>query len=169
MHRSAARPELVRRDCLESWRFCQDELALSTRSLEFVGDAPQARLLLCRQLMNRALILQVGSAVAVAACAVACGASVPPPNDQWAAAQNDVGRAQAGGASGVPDARLHLQLAQEDLAKSRQLIGQDNNRATTLITLARAEAQLASSLAKQATTQDEERQAEDQLNKAKGQ
>jgi hypothetical protein len=31
---------------------------------------------------------------------VACGGSVPPPNDQWAAAQADVGRAQSGGAPG---------------------------------------------------------------------
>ena len=52
------------------------------------------------------------SAAVLFASAVACGASVPPPNDAWAAAQADVGRAQAGGAPQSPDARLHLQLAQ---------------------------------------------------------
>ena len=59
----------------------------------------------------------------------ACGASLPPPNTEWAEAQNDVGKAEAGGAPGVPDAKLHLQLAQEDLQKSKELINQDNRRA----------------------------------------
>jgi hypothetical protein len=36
---------------------------------------------------------------------VACGGSVPPPNDQWAAAQADVGRAQSGGAPEYPFTR----------------------------------------------------------------
>ncbi|MBV9946249.1 MAG: hypothetical protein JOZ69_05325, partial [Myxococcales bacterium] len=35
--------------------------------------------------------------------AAGCASRVPPPNDQWAAAQADVGRAQAGGAPDVPD------------------------------------------------------------------
>jgi hypothetical protein len=49
------------------------------------------------------------------ATASGCGSSVPPPNDQYAAAQADVGRAQSAGAPEIPDAKLHLQLAQEDL------------------------------------------------------
>jgi hypothetical protein len=85
---------------------------------------------------------------------IACGSSLPPPNDAWAAAQADVGRAQAGGAPAVPDARLHLQLAQEDLSRSKALIDNDNDRATSLIVLAQAEAQLALSLAKQAYSQN---------------
>jgi hypothetical protein len=97
-----------------------------------------------------------------------CGSSLPPPNDEWAQAQTDVGRAEAGGAPGVPDAKLHLQLAAEDLQKSRDLMGQDNRRAASLIALARAEAQLALSLAKayQATTVAE--QAQQDLQKLKG-
>jgi hypothetical protein len=46
-----------------------------------------------------------------------------------------VGRAEAGGAPAVPDAKLHLQLAQEDLQKGKALIGNDNKRAATLIVL----------------------------------
>jgi len=90
----------------------------------------------------------------LAGFALACGSSFPPPNDEWSAAQADVGRAEAGGAPGVPDAKLHLQLAQEDLAKSKQLIDQDNKRAASLIAVARAEAQLALSLAKEQIAQD---------------
>ena len=85
----------------------------------------------------------IGIALCVGASFVGCASNLPPPNDQWAAAQNDLGRAQAGGAPQVPEARLHLQLAQEDLQKSHQVTGDDNKRATTLCALARAEAQLA--------------------------
>ena len=104
-----------------------------------------------------------------AVLAAACGSSVPPPNDQWAAAQADVGRAQASGAPNVPQAKLHLELAQEDLQKSKPLIGDDNKRATTLIALARTEAQLAASLAKQATMAQAAQKAEGDLQKTNSQ
>lgn len=108
----------------------------------------------------------IGIALCVGASFVGCASNFPPPNDQWAAAQNDVGRAQAGGAPQVPDARLHLQLAQEDLQKSHQVMGDDNKRATTLCALARAEAQLALSLAKQAAAQDQAMKAQGDLQTA---
>jgi hypothetical protein len=93
------------------------------------------------------------------ACSAGCGAAVPPPNDEWAAAQTDVGRAEAGGAASVPDAKLHLQQALEDLQKSKQEMGENNKRAASLCALARAEAQLAMSLAKQAIAENGARQA----------
>jgi hypothetical protein len=77
-----------------------------------------------------------------------------------------VGRAQSGGAPENPDAKLHLQLAQEDLQKAKQLIGEDNRRATTLSELARVEAQLALSLAKDASSQVEATKAQSDLQKA---
>jgi len=95
--------------------------------------------------------------------AVACGGSVPPPNDQWAAAQADVGRAQSGGAPENPDARLHLQLAQEDLQTAKALIDHDNRRASTLTELARVEAQLALSLAKSAAAESSVQRASQDL------
>jgi hypothetical protein len=98
----------------------------------------------------------------------ACASNVPPPNDQWSAAQVDVGRAQAGGAPTVPDAKLHLQLAEEDLQKGKALIGNDNKRASTLIALASTEAQLASSLAQAAQAQSEAQQAQDSLQQKRG-
>jgi len=66
----------------------------------------------------------------------------------------------------VPDARLHLQLAEEDLQKAKALIGNDNQRATTLTEVARAEAQLALSLGKQAEADGQARQAQAELAKA---
>jgi|ERR1700722_12999165 hypothetical protein len=100
--------------------------------------------------------------------ASACGPNIPPPNDEWAAAQGDVGRAQAGGAPNVPDAKLHLQLAQEDLQTSKGLINVDNRKATDLVAVARVEAQLALSLAKQQLTEEEARRAQADLAKVKG-
>ena len=91
-----------------------------------------------------------------------CAESTPPPNDQWAAAQEQIGRAQAT-APAVPDAKLHLQLAQEDLQKSKALIGTDNKRAGTLIALATVEAQLATSLATAAQAQDAAEKAQQSL------
>jgi hypothetical protein len=99
---------------------------------------------------------------------IGCGSSVPPPNDQFAAAQADVGRAQAGGAPDVADAKLHLQLAVEDLQKAKQLMGQDNARATILTAVASTEAQLAFSLARQAEARDQARVAEAELQKNGG-
>jgi hypothetical protein len=100
--------------------------------------------------------------------AAACGGGFPPPADEWAAAQADVGRAESGGAPNVPDAKLHLQLANEDLQGSKKLFDQDNRRAASLVALARAEAQLALSLAKASTAQAQARQAQQDVQKAKG-
>jgi hypothetical protein len=105
----------------------------------------------------------------LAACMAACGSSLPPPNDEYSAAQADVGRAQTGGAPGVPDARLHLQLAEEDLQKSKGLMdGGDNKRASDLIAVARVEAQLALSMARQEQSEGHAREAQAELAKAKG-
>jgi hypothetical protein len=109
------------------------------------------------------------STVAFAALAlVGCGGSFPPPNDEWAAAQSDVGAANAGGAPSVPDAKLHLQLSEEDLQKSKALIDKDNQRAASLIGVARVEAQLALKLAKAAQATQQLRDAQAELQKAKG-
>jgi hypothetical protein len=112
-------------------------------------------------------IVSIGLVAAVVAAAVACGATFPPPNTEWAEANNDVGKAEAGGAPDVPEAKLHLQLAQEDLQKSKELINQDNRRASSLVAVARSEAQLALSLARAQKAQNEAREAQDALQKAK--
>jgi hypothetical protein len=91
--------------------------------------------------------------------AIGCGAAIPPPTNQWAAAQTDLGRAESAGAANVPEAKLHLELALEDLAMAQRLMGHDNERATTLTQLGRAEARLASSLAAESVAQDDARKA----------
>jgi hypothetical protein len=112
--------------------------------------------------------MRIATIALLAVVTAACGGSFPPPNDEYSAAQADVGRAEAGGAPTVPDAKLHLQLAQEDLQKSKALIDNDNKRAADLIAVARVEAQLALSLAKQQQAEDTARAAQSDLAKAKG-
>ena len=112
--------------------------------------------------------MRFGAIAVVTVFGVACGSSFPPPNDEWSAAKEDIGRAESGGAPQVPDAKLHLKLAEEDLAKSKQLIDTDNRRAASLIALARVEAQLALSLAKQQAAQEAAQSAAMDLQKAKG-
>jgi len=112
--------------------------------------------------------MRIGVITVLTIVIAGCGSSLPPPNTEWAEANNDVGKAEAGGAPGVPDAKLHLQLAQEDLQKSKELINQDNRRAASLVAVARAEAQLALSLAKAQQKQAEARSAQEALQKTKG-
>lgn len=97
----------------------------------------------------------------------ACGGSYPTPTDQYSAAEKEVGRAQESSAN-VPDAKLHTQLAQEDLAKAKALMGGENDRAASLISRANAEAELAINLARQAQAQAQAQQAADALSKVKG-
>jgi hypothetical protein len=99
-------------------------------------------------------------------CGFGCGAGTPVPNDPWAAAQADVGRAQAAGAADVPDAKLHLQLAQEDLQRAKQLMNTDNDRAASMFAVASTEAQLAVSLARQAKAQEQARSAQAETQRA---
>jgi Domain of unknown function (DUF4398) len=149
---------------------CGSARGFSARDRRFSGGARSARTLLFSPAMKTNLIVfcQPVAAASLAVGMLACGANLPPPNDEWAAAQADVGRAQAGGAPSVPAAKLHLQLAEEDLAMSKQLFDRNNQRASTLVTLARTEAQLARSLSKEAVAQNEASAAEDTLAKSTG-
>jgi hypothetical protein len=113
----------------------------------------------------RTILICLGASVILAACS----SSVPPPNDEWSAAQTELGRAEEGGAPAVPEAKLHLQLAHEDMEKARAFFGEDNARAASLVARARAEAQLALSLARKASALDLERRAQDELQKANAQ
>jgi hypothetical protein len=92
-----------------------------------------------------------------------CGSSFPPPTDAWAAAQADVGRAQASGAANEPEAKLHLQLALDELAQAKTLMNVDNERATSLTAVARSEAQLAVSLSREAFERDAAQKAKSNL------
>jgi hypothetical protein len=58
------------------------------------------------------------------------------------------------GAQAVPRAQLHLRLAQEQVTQARKLAEDgENERAASLLTRARADAELALALSREATSQ----------------
>jgi hypothetical protein len=100
--------------------------------------------------------------------AAACGGSLPPPNDEWSAAQANVAKAEGTGAAGVNDAKLHLQFAREALNQSKDILNTDPKRAGTLILVANAEAQLAISLTKAVEAETAAQKAQADVQKVKG-
>ena len=117
---------------------------------------------------NRITPLRAALVLTITAFATACGASYPVPNDRIASSEAAVRAAQEVGAPNEPKAALHLKLAQEDIAQSKALIASgDNHRADTLLTRAQSEAELALSLAREASAKAEAQQAIDQVTKLK--
>jgi hypothetical protein len=95
--------------------------------------------------------------------AAACGGA-PPPNDKLMASVAAARSAREVGAENAPQAALHLKLADEEIAKAKALIKDgDNQRAEYTLIRAKADAELALSLAKEATAKAEAQQAEDQI------
>ncbi len=93
--------------------------------------------------------LMLSSAVLMSLCA-SC-ASVPIPNDQKAASEAAYRGAQEAGADAAPQARLAMQLSLDENAQGNQLVQQgDNVRAAALFNRARADAELAIGLSRQA-------------------
>jgi hypothetical protein len=69
------------------------------------------------------------------------------------------------GADNAPQAALHLKLAQEELAQAKSLMNDGNNkRADYVLIRAKADAELALALAKEASAQAAAKKAADQLN-----
>ena len=101
--------------------------------------------------------------VALAGCA-----SYPPPNEGLATSVGAVHGAQEAGAEQLPDAALHLRLAEEENDKAKQLMSEgENERATYMTERARADAELALALAHEEKARERARSATaslDQLN-----
>jgi hypothetical protein len=80
----------------------------------------------------------------------ACGASMPPPTQQMANAQSAERSARELGANNEPNAQLALRLSQEQIATAQKAMNDgDNKRATSLLTRAKADAELAVALARE--------------------
>jgi len=90
-----------------------------------------------------------------AACATACAAS-QPPTDRMTSAQAAVRAAHDVGAQKVPEAQLHVRLAEEQIRKARSLIDNgDNSRADLILQRANADAELGLALAREEATRDQ--------------
>jgi hypothetical protein len=96
--------------------------------------------------------------VVVTALLAGC-AGAPPPADRMASSEAAVRGANELGAANVPQAALHLKLAQEGIAEAKSLMSNgDNERASYVLMRAQSDAELAVALAKEDTAR---RQAED--------
>lgn len=97
--------------------------------------------------MKQILLFSIG--LYVAGCA-----HHPPPTDQVAKSIAAVRGAQEAGAGEVPEAALHLKLAQEQIEEARKLIDDEQNeRAADKAMRAAQDAELALVLARQSAAQ----------------
>jgi hypothetical protein len=81
----------------------------------------------------------------------ACGGA-PKPEGRIVSSQGAIRGASEAGAEGVPQATLHLKLAQEQRDQALELIKNgENHRAELLLARAEADAELALALAREAT------------------
>ena len=105
--------------------------------------------------------------LAVAFVALLGCASTPAPTERMATAEASIRGAQEVGATGSPQAALHLRLAQEQLAKAKGLIASgDNEAADRMLLRARADGELALALARANTAQVAAQQSLEQIQQA---
>ena len=99
---------------------------------------------------------------------VACG-SAPPPHEKEASSQAAIRTATEVDAQQVPQAALHLKLAQEQLEKGKALIADgDNGRATYVLMRSQADAELALALARENKTRTEAQALVERVRAARG-
>jgi len=99
---------------------------------------------------------------------VAC-ASSPPPHEREASSAAAIRAANEVGASQVPQAALHLKLAQEQLERARaQMKNGDNEEAAYTLLRAQADAELALAIAREDKTRNDAQQVMDKVRGLKG-
>jgi hypothetical protein len=92
---------------------------------------------------------------------------MPPPTNEYAVAQQELGRAQEAGAAAVPEAQEHYKHAQEYLDMANQRINgehKDYERASVLVGRSRAESELAMELTRESQAKSGLAQAQARLN-----
>lgn len=96
-------------------------------------------------------------------------ASAPPPVQQMADAQSASRSADELGAQKNPKAQLHLKLAEEQISLARAAMKDDDNeRAESLLTRAKADAELAIALTRASIAEQKANKAMDQLTAQRG-
>jgi hypothetical protein len=97
----------------------------------------------------------------------ACG-SFPKPDARVSSSEGAIRGAQEAGAQGVPQANLHLKLAQEERDKAMALMTDgENEKAEYLFMRAEADAELANSLAREDAAKKDAAQTADQVDQLK--
>lgn len=106
----------------------------------------------------------IGASSGVAACS-----STPAPHDLEASSQAAIRTASEMQAEQVPQAALHLKLAQEQFEKGKALMNDgDNKRAGFVLLRAQADAELALAMARENRTRVDAQQMIDKVRAAQG-
>ena len=102
-----------------------------------------------------------------AVLAAACGGA-PKPEARLASSEGAIRGAQEAGAANVPQAALHMKLAEEQRAKAVELVKDgENHRASMLLARAEADAELAVALARAESAKGQAMKAQDTVEQLK--
>ncbi len=109
------------------------------------------------------------SFVTVLAIAALGCASAPKPEARIASSEGAIRGAEEAGANSVPEATLHVKLAQEQRQQALTLIkdGGDNHRAEMILARSEADAELAVALAREAEAKAEAAKAQEAVDALK--
>jgi uncharacterized protein DUF4398 len=114
------------------------------------------------ELTMRTLIL---SLIATSSLGLGCGATFPPPTQRLADTESAERSAAELGAASLPDAQLHLKLAQEQTAQAKGAMATgDNEHADSLLIRAKSDAELAIALSRKRSAKVEAQKATEQSN-----
>jgi hypothetical protein len=89
--------------------------------------------------------------------------AVQIPTDRLERSEASIRAAEEVGASGVPAARLHVQLAKDQTATAKKLAADGDERALLVLERAQSDAELAIGLAREATVHNEALKAAEDL------
>lgn len=116
-----------------------------------------------RIIMNHQTMTKLGALAVLFVGYLGGCATVPPPAERMASAEASLRSAREVGAERVPQASLHVKLAEEQLQKARELIKNgDNERADLVLQRASADAELGLALARADSTRADAQRAIDQ-------
>jgi hypothetical protein len=113
---------------------------------------------LARPLRQAAPLLKTTIA-ALAAFAITGCASMQLPTDRLERNEASVRAAEEMGASGVPEARLHLQMAKDQTETAKRMASNGDERSVLVLARAEADAELALGMAREVTTHTEAERA----------
>ena len=107
--------------------------------------------------MNHTLMLSL-AVLGMTSCA-----TVQIPPDRLESSEASIRGAEELGASGVPAARLHVQLAKDQTAQAKQMAADGDDRAGLVLARAEADAELALGLAREVAVHGEATRAAEDL------
>lgn len=104
---------------------------------------------------------------ALAAFAITGCSSIQIPADRLERSEASVRAAEEMGASGVPAARLHLQMAKDQTEAAKRMASNGDDRAVLVLARAEADAELALGMAREVSTHTEAERASEDLKAVK--